>query len=417
MKRAFLVLLLTCTANAVSAQTNRIDVVRPDAPELAAFGPHDIGVRTLVVTDSGRPDILNARAGEPVPTYDRSLTVEVWYPADLAPGQVPGTHYTTITRNPDIMATLTGRAVRDAEASEGGPYPLVIVSHGYPGNRYLMSHLGENLASKGYVVASIDHKDSTYDDQQSFSSTLYNRAPDQRAVLEAIARFSAQTGHFLSGVVDADRTAVIGYSMGAYGAVNNLGAGYSERGVTAGNAPPNRLLNDWAAGNPDFRDTLDPRIRAGIAVGAWGMQGGFWDAAGLAGLTVPALFVSGDQDGVAGYEDGARAIYEGAINSDRYMLVFKNAGHNAAAPIPLPVEFLGAADTQGSSHYTDSVWDNQRMNNILQHFATAFLDLHLKGVADMRSYLDLPEDGAAAGQEGWKGFAGRGAVGLLMVHD
>ena len=43
----------------------------------------------------------------------------------------------------------------------------MIISHGYPGNRYLMSHLGENLASKGFVVASIDHRDSTYDDQKA----------------------------------------------------------------------------------------------------------------------------------------------------------------------------------------------------------------------------------------------------------
>jgi predicted dienelactone hydrolase len=417
MKRAFLVLLLTSTANVASAQTNRIDIVRPDAPELAAFGTHDIGVRTLVVTDAGRPDVLNARAGEPVPIYDRSLTVEVWYPAALGPGQVPGTRYTTITRNPDITATLSGRAVRDATASDGGPYPLVIVSHGYPGNRFLMSHLGENLASKGYVVASIDHDDSTYDDQQDFSSTLYNHTPDQRAVLDAMAGFAAEASHFLHGVVDANSTAIIGYSMGGYGALNNLGAGYSETGVTSRRSPPNRLLNDFAAGNPDYRRALDPRIKAGIPIGPWGMQGAFWDAAGLAGMTVPALFVAGDADGVSGYEDGIRAIYEGAINSDRYMLVFKNAGHNAAAPMPLPVEFLDAPDPRGATHYTDSVWDTVRMNNVLQHFATAFLDLHLKGVGDMRSYLDLPEDGAAAGRGGWKGFAGRGAVGLMMYRD
>jgi predicted dienelactone hydrolase len=417
MKRAFLVLLLTSVASGVSAQANRIDIVRPDAPELAAFGALDIGVRTLVVTDPGRPDVLHARAGEPVSTYDRSLTVEVWYPAALAPGQAPGTQYTTITRNPDIMATLTGRAVRDAAASDGGPYPLVIISHGYPGNRYLMSHLGENLASKGYVVASIDHEGSTYDDQQAFGVTLYNRAPDQRAVLDAMAGFGADANHFLYGVVDADHTGVIGYSMGGYGLVNNLGAGYSEAGVTYSSAPPDRLLDDLAADNPEYRRSLDPRIKAGIPIGAWGMQQGFWDAEGLAGLTVPALFVAGDADGVAGYEGGVRAIYDGAINSDRYLLVFKNASHNAGAPIPLPVEFLDAADPQGSSHYTDAVWDNVRMNNVLQHFATAFLDLHLKGVDDMRSYLDVPEDGADAGQDGWKGFAGRGAVGLMMYHD
>ena len=53
------------------------------------------------------------------------------------------------------------------------------MSHGYPGNRYLLSHLCENLASKGFVVVSIDHKESTYDDQQRFASTLYNRPLDQ----------------------------------------------------------------------------------------------------------------------------------------------------------------------------------------------------------------------------------------------
>jgi predicted dienelactone hydrolase len=59
--------------------------------------------------------------------------------------------------------TLSGRAARDAAPAEG-EFPLVIISHGYPGNRFLLSHLGENLASKGYVTVSIDHPDSTYDD-------------------------------------------------------------------------------------------------------------------------------------------------------------------------------------------------------------------------------------------------------------
>ncbi len=54
----------------------------------------------------------------------------------------------------------------------GVRFPLVILSHGYPGNRYLLSHFGENLASKGYVVTSIDHTGSTYADQAAFGSTL-----------------------------------------------------------------------------------------------------------------------------------------------------------------------------------------------------------------------------------------------------
>lgn len=411
-----------------AALVNRIDQVRPDAPELAKFGAYNIGVRTLQLTDSGRPDILNLRAGEETPLYDRQLTVEVWYPAQLSEGQAAAGSYQTLTRNTELTATLNGRAVRDADAlTTDGAFPLVVVSHGYPGNRMLMSHLGENLASKGYVVVSIDHADSTYDDQKAITSTLYNRAPDQRFVISAMAAISADSTHPLQGIIDADNTGLIGYSMGGYGAVNNLGAGYSETGVSFLGSPPNRLLQDFAASNPDFTDTLDPRIKAGVPIAPWGMNNGFWDADGLAGLTVPSLFVAGDVDTTSGYENGIKAIFDQAVNSDRYMLVFKNSGHNAGAPMPLPVEFYGREDQTGSGHYTDGVWDNLLMNNILQHFVTAFLDLHLKGQSAQREYLDVLEDGAEAvyslNHEGipnpqhtyWKGFGPGRAVGLKML--
>lgn len=411
------------------APVNRIDLVRPDAPELAKHGAYHVGVRTLELIDSGRPDILSMRPGQDTPMYDRPLTVEVWYPAQLAAGQQPGGSYTTITRNVELTATLHGLAVRDADAlTSEGTFPLVVLSHGYPGNRLLMSHLGENLASKGYVVASIDHTDSTYDDQQIITSTLYNRAPDQRFVISAMADINTDRSHALHGIVDADNTGLIGFSMGGYGAVNNLGAGYSETGVSFLGSPSNRLLQDFAASNPDFRDTLDPRIKAGVPIAPWGMNNGFWEADGLAGITVPTLFVAGDADTTSGYENGIKAIFDQAVNSDRYMLVFKNGGHSSAAPIPMPVEFYGREDQTGSGHYTDGVWDTLLTNNILQHFVTAFLDLHLKGKIEQREYLDVIEDGADAvyslNHEGipnphhtyWKGFAQSRAVGLKMLR-
>ena len=84
-----------------------------------------------------------------------------------------------------------------------------------------MSHLGENLASKGFVTVSIDHKDSTYDDQKPFASTLYNRAFDQLFVLNEMERLGKPgSGSFLSGRLDASRTGIVGYSMGGYGVVN-----------------------------------------------------------------------------------------------------------------------------------------------------------------------------------------------------
>ncbi|MEO7134295.1 MAG: dienelactone hydrolase, partial [Vicinamibacterales bacterium] len=163
-RAATLVLLAVALAVGAAAQSNRIDTITPAAPELAAFGPHAIGVRTLTATDRNRPDILNTKEGGPTARYDRTLTLEAWYPATLAPGQTPtGDYRGVITREPGIVVTLHGRAVRDAAPETAArPFPLVIISHGYPGNRFLMSHLGENLASKGFVVVSIDHRDSTY---------------------------------------------------------------------------------------------------------------------------------------------------------------------------------------------------------------------------------------------------------------
>jgi predicted dienelactone hydrolase len=397
---------------------NRIDVVTPSAPELAAFGPHDIGVRTIEATDRNRPDILNTKEGDATARYDRTLTLEVWYPAALSAGQQPGGEYRAITRNPAVTAVIRGRAARDAAPVRSAAFPLVIISHGYPGNRYLLSHLGENLASKGFVTVSIDHRDSTYEDQKAFASTLYNRSLDQLFVLREIDRLGKSgSGSFLAGLVDASRTGIVGYSMGGYGAVNSVGGGYSDASVASQGAPPNRLLADRAASNPAYRSSLDPRIKAAVAIAPWGMQAGFWDAEGLRNITTPMLFVAGSADEVAGYEKGTRALYTGAVNADRYLLTFINAGHNAAAPYPAPAEVMTAPAAGAASpftHYADAVWDTTRMNNILQHFATAFFDVHLKGDREKQTFLEL----APNGKDGtWKGFKRGTAVGLTLEHS
>src|SRR6185295_5984595 len=114
IRRVSVVVFVVGLAAGVSlAQTNRVDVVTPSAPELAPYGMHAIGVRTIQVTDKNRPDILNTKEGAPTARYDRTLTVEVWYPAALV-GQQPGGDYRTITRDPAIATTLHGKAVRDA---------------------------------------------------------------------------------------------------------------------------------------------------------------------------------------------------------------------------------------------------------------------------------------------------------------
>lgn len=428
-----LVALALALAVPLRAQQNRIDLVTPAAPELAPFGPYTIGVRTLTVVDRNRVDILNTRADGPTARYDRPLTLEIWYPAALAAGQSPGGTYQVLTRDPSIRATLSGQAVRDAPPRlDGAPFPLVVISHGYPGNRFLLIHLAENLASKGYVTVSIDHTDSTYDDQQAVASTLYNRPLDQLFVVREMARLARPTSEatFLHALVDADRTGLVGYSMGGYGVVNAIGGGFSAASETTTAAPPNRLLAARGAANLEYRQSLDPRIKAAVAIAPWGMRSGYWDADGLAGISTPVLFVSGSADDVSGYEQGTRAIFEGAVNADRYLLTFANANHNAAAPYPAPTEVLGSngAGRPPYLHYADPVWDTVRMNNILQHFASAYFDRYLKGDAAKQAYFDVVPQGRdavyAVDRDGrplpthtyWKGFARGTAVGLALEH-
>jgi predicted dienelactone hydrolase len=403
--------LAACVVAVAVAQNNRIDVISPLAPELAAYGRYPIGVRTIQVTDKNRPDILKTTEGGPTARYDRTLTVEIWYPAALSAGQKPGGDYRVITRDPAVTATLHGQAVRDlAPDATAAPFPLVIVSHGYPGNRFLMSHLTENLASKGFVVASIDHTDSTYDDQRAFASTLYNRPFDQLFVLNEMARLGRSgSGSFLGGLVDPNRTGLIGYSMGGYGLVNTIGGGFSKASETANGAPPNRMLAERGAANPEYRRSIDARIKAAVAIAPWGMQNGFWDAEGLKGITTPVLFVAGSADNVAEYARGTKAIFQQTTNADRYLLTFVNANHNAGAPIPAPAETYAYSEAQKSypfTHYADAVWDSTRMNNILDHFVTAYLGLHLKGEPDKAAYFGSD----------WKGFKPRTAVGLVLEH-
>ena len=320
---------------------NRIDQFRPDAPALARPGAHPVGVRTELV---------------PGP---RDLLVEYWYPAEA--DTPPGCTYATLLRDGHRAITLTGRACRGAHPVAGAAaMPLVVISHGWPGNRYLMAHFAEHLASHGYRVTAIDHPGSTYEDRQAFAETLLHRPDDIRAVAR----------HF------GGDHAVIGYSMGGYGALVAGGAGVAEAALAMEGAPEPALFARHRA------PAVDPALKAIVPIGPWGRAHGLWDAAGMAGLAVPMLLMAGEADEISGYADGMRRIFDEAQGVPRWLLTYERAGHNAAAPIPAPAEAWEPSphlDFLPFGHYADPVWDSLRMNDIARHFARAFLDLHLKG--------------------------------------
>lgn len=408
----------------------------PDAPVLAPRGDFGVGVRMLELVNPDQLDILNYADGE-TPLYDRPLTVEVWYPAVIPEGEAELTTYEDdlgVANNPDrplIPFTFQGRALRDAEPDPaGGPYPLLIVSHGYPGSRLMMTNLTENLASKGYVVASIGHTESTFQDAGPFQSTLLNRPLDIRFVLDEMAAMgAADADSFLAGLVDADNTGLIGYSMGGYGVLNVAGAGYNPQAVMlfAAVSGGSTALEIHTAGHPEFEAARDDRIKAVVAFAPWGMERGVWTPETLAGLTVPALFVAGSEDDVSGYENGTMAIFENAVNADRYLLTYLNARHNVVPNPPPPEAMQPGLNLNEYLRYADSAWHIPRMNNVNQHFVTAFLGMQLKDL-DYGMYLDLIEqanEGVIALDDAgnptedhthWAGFLPRTAVGLELRH-
>lgn len=407
---------------------NRIDTQLPNAPALAAYGPYPVGVRTVDAVNPNQVDILaidpEAPKPEVWPRYDRPLTLEIWYPA--APGGAGETALTVYLRDGKTQVELQGQAMRGVAPAEGH-FPLVILSHGYPGNRFLMAHLAENLASKGYVVASIDHTDSTYRTQAAFGSTLVNRPFDQLFTLAEMDRMSIDETSFLNGLVDASNTALVGYSMGGYGAVITMGGGVTQTAVAYAWGGPHGTLAVHQGGSATHAALSDPRIKTAIAFAPWGMNRDFWDAETLQGITAPMLFVAGAVDDVSEYNTGIRAIWQAAVNADRSLLTYENANHNAGAPIPTPIEADRFDEDLGfnlTEHYTDAVWDSARMNNIAQHFVTAWLGKHLKGDPDMEPYLTLvphsnagvwakAEDGTDSPEHThWFGFPNRTAKGL-----
>ncbi|GFD95672.1 hypothetical protein KUL156_21620 [Alteromonas sp. KUL156] len=414
-----------------SLARNHIDTQRPDAPALSAYGKYAVGVKTLHFTFTDHVDVLKLLEikDKPLelPRKDRQLVVELWYPADHEGIEdIPPENrvLNAYLRDGKTQVELFGNAVRDAIAvNSDTPFPLVIVSHGYPGNRYLLAHLAENIASKGYIVASIDHTDSTYRTKAAFASTLYNRPIDQILVLDQIEKLSHDENSFLNGNVDTRNTAIVGYSMGGYGAVVNAGATLSEAAIKSPVAPPFELLKIY---QKQSQRGVDSRIKTVIAFAPWGMNYGVFTADTMAEVKVPILFVAGSQDDVSGYENGVKAMWKSAVHVDRALLTYENANHNAGAVMPAPEEAFFFDKDLGinvSEHYIDAVWDNTRMNNIAQHFATAWLAKYLKS-KDTSEYLDLvpsSNDGVwALDDEGnsraqhtyWKGFKNRTAKGL-----
>lgn len=368
---------------------------RPEigAPQLAALGRNAVGTEHLVVTGADRLDPSATLTLGREARAMRRLGLRVWYPALPTPRARPVVYEAIAAGepgHPDARFTVPGLAIAGARPAGRG-FPIVLLSHGWGNNPAMLTWLGENLASKGYVVVAPEHRDP-YGNALLRASGLLSRPLD---IMLALGRVKAGV---LGPKADPSRIALVGYSYGGYG-VLTVGGARLAADSPALSAFPADVRNAFAQGGASAGELADPAVKAVVAIAPAGGAPGYpWGQSGLEGIRAPLLVLAGTADATVGYTKGPAEIFSRARMADRYLLAFSNAGHGIGTnPAPAAMR----SRLWDFDWFEDPVWRKQRINAIATHFITAFLDRNLKGNEQSGAYFAVPSESSDA--DGWNG--------------
>lgn len=227
---AFIASLANADLRAADADLNGIHVPPPS-------GPNAIGTFSIRLTDAARSNPFLKDGSR------RELMVRFWYPAVRTPGCAPAEYI-----SPKVRAYLSNNLgipaldVRTNSCLQApvlpGRHPVILASHGYTGMYTDYTFLFEDLASRGYVVASIAHayestvlelsdgklvtsrfgtylvEDTLRMDDSSLKMATSIRQADLRFVSAELNRWNERGGP-LFGKLDLSRIGVFGHSLGA----------------------------------------------------------------------------------------------------------------------------------------------------------------------------------------------------------
>ena len=245
----------------------------------------------------------------------------------------------------------------------GGPFPLILFSHGNWSDRHSYDRLIEHWVAHGYVVIAPDHLDCCGMARGIFNSLRYGnlgliqaRVDDLRRLLDDLPQLE-EAVPALKGKIDAQRIALAGHSFGAFSAQQFGGA---------------------AALDPDsgqYHDALDSRVSAIVALSPPGPMFDEITAESWRGLTTATLMTTGTWDSEPTFWPDWRdhlMSFESAVPGDKYALVVEGADH-----------YLGNLICR-----TDREQPPQEDALTMVHIATtAFLDNYLNNNADAQALL------------------------------
>jgi predicted dienelactone hydrolase len=266
-----------------------------DLQQLSQMGPYAIGFTSFVLTDAARPTPASYTGGRPIPVY-------LWYPVDpeTVNASTPRASYPLDMLNmPDLMSSSEeweamgyDPAYQEAAPSAKGPFPLVLVSHGWTPPAWMHTGLGTRLASHGFVVAVPYH---VGDPQlfvleppppvDHFAWTAWNRPRDLSFVLTSLLQRKLVEGDLLHGLIDPSRIAAAGWSLGGYAAMVLAGGDDTvwDYGLTDAYSEYDGPIPEDV---PHTASLPDPRIKAIVTLDGANQELRFEE---LARVKVPAL--------------------------------------------------------------------------------------------------------------------------------
>ena len=327
-------------------------------------------------------------------TLSHPTQVVIWYPALNPTGETDDIVYDW------YGLPLAGHAIQDAAPDvQEAPYPLVIFAHGLASSRLATPYLSEQLASRGFIVMSIDFADNQGTvDPIALYSLLFTRPQDISWEIDQAVSLTA-TGGKLEGVIDTERIAVVGHSLGGYTALAAGGAQidltWAQRHI---NEPRVCIKPPELGGINACADTLDHQQALADLAGldavpdklwpSWGdtrvdaivglaPAGELFGPDGVVGVTVPTMLMVGSMDRQVSPELSVDTAYEHLGSTDKALITFENADHMIyfwkCSDGPWAVDF--------GAHWacSDPVWDMDRAHDLINHFTTAFLLDTLKG--------------------------------------
>ena len=282
---------------------------------------------------------------------DPDHLVAVFYPVEpdaVTPDAEPYTYSGEDILDPAISAILPGSLsgeVRPPDtwvglpASQDGPFPTVLHSHGFSGNLRFGNQHNAAVASWGYVVAAVDHPERglrsildgflTPDAEEAERADEYLDSDQLIAALDLLTESSSAADSPLAGVVDTDRVAAEGHSAG--GSASGTAA-YDERiDLWIGQAPGTPLPPD--ADLDAFTDEVeeDGESRSRLDVDA------LFEA--TAPPDVPSLIITAEGDTVIEL-DRVEQTFEW-LGSPKRLAVIADSGHAVFVDPCVPIREEG----------------------------------------------------------------------------